>query len=90
MKRDVDVKRSSRERRNIYIALEEVDMTWSLEEVKEFRRLWDEGVSLLDIAEKFDRKPLEVGILLIDQTEQEKVGKRITGVEGINGAVEGS
>jgi hypothetical protein len=71
-----------RQRNNIYIALEEVDLTWSLGEVMDIREMWNAGVPLTDIARKVKRQPDELALLIFDQAIQGKIQKRDGGIFG--------
>lgn len=63
---------TGRSRKSIHIACEEMDFTWSIQEVREFRTLWRAGVSVQDIAKYFNRDEREVEILIIDQFKSGK------------------
>lgn len=69
-------------RRNIYIALEDMDFTWNEDEVLEFDRMWNEGLSLYDIARAFDRDPDEVALLVMDRVRSGYIRKRKNGIWG--------
>lgn len=60
----------------IYIALEDMDMDWSSEDVEQFISLWDKGISISSIAEHFNRDSDEVAILVIDQARKERIAPR--------------
>ena len=70
------------QRRAVYLACEEMDFTWGEEDVDWFVGMWQEGVPLLEIADKLDRCPDEVTILAIDQARKRRIHKRTGGVWG--------
>lgn len=76
------VKRNSKSRRKLYIALEEVDYNWCVDEVKIFEKMWNAGVSLEDISAYFDRDPVEIVLLIIDRAGQGKIKPRPEGLGG--------
>lgn len=69
-------------RRNVYVALEDMDFTWDEDEVSEFDRMWDEGLSVYDIARAFDRDPDEVALLVMDRVRAGMIEKRKNGIWG--------
>ena len=78
-------KRLLKKKRNaIYIALEdlELDWYWADSEVKCFDCLWKIGVSVPKMAEIFNRKPLEVTLLMLDRLEKREIKKREGGFWG--------
>lgn len=68
--------------RSLHIALEEKDFIWSREDVNEFELMYRNGTSLNEIAEYFDKQPVEVLLLALDRIEagtiQIREGWRIT------------
>lgn len=70
------------ERNYIYTALEELDFTWSMDEVLEFEEMWNQGVSLVDIAEYFGRTHEEVAVLVMDRALKGKIKPRESGIWG--------
>lgn len=60
-------------RTSTYIALEEMDFTWSTRQVKEFDSLWEDGYSLEYIAEYFNRALDEAALLLMDRVKKNKL-----------------
>jgi hypothetical protein len=71
-----------KQRNNIYIALEDADFEWSLKEVWEFERMWNEGKSLIEIAEHFGRTHEEVAVLIMDRALKGKIKPRSCGIWG--------
>lgn len=70
------------QRQNIYIVCEEIDMVWDEQDIKEFERMWKEGLSIEDIAKSFDRDPDEVGLLIIDRSRKGMIQRRKGGLNG--------
>ncbi|MGM0807594.1 MAG: hypothetical protein ACQET8_23085 [Bacillota bacterium] len=58
------------ERDQTYIVLEDAEFRWTVNQVEEFDRMWQEGYSLQHIATHFDRTCLETGLLLMDRAEK--------------------
>lgn len=56
---------------------------WDKRSLPIFRRLWNEGKSIQYIAEAFDRRTVEVALLVIDQAEQGKIKPRRGGLWGV-------
>lgn len=77
-----NVRRLRHERRSIYTALEDLDFHWDLKEVLEFDHMWNEGLSLWDIARAFGRDPDEVAILAMDRIRQGAIQMRPGGAFG--------
>lgn len=69
-------------RRNIYIALEELDFIWCESEIPDIERLWNEGFSIWEIGQACDRDPDEVLILIMDRVRKGAIGNRPGGVMG--------
>ena len=67
-------------RRATFLALEELDFTWDLDEVKEFKKLWKRGADFRLIAEHFNRDPDEVAILIMDLARRGKIKPRGMGL----------
>lgn len=55
-----------------YIAFDDLDVEfrWTVAQVNEFDRLWEEGRALHTIAHHFNRTQLETGLLLADRAEK--------------------
>lgn len=70
------------QRQNIYVACENFDFVWDERDVVEFDRMWNEGLSLYDIAKVFKRDPDEVAILVMDRAKQGFIKRRKGGVQG--------
>ena len=75
-----------KKRRNTrYIACEDYDFTWSDEEIKRFRQMWRQGISLPNMAVELGRHQNEVAILVIDQEDKGYIRQRPGGVFGTEG-----
>lgn len=70
------------ERLTTYIALEEMNFTWSLEEVEEFEEMWREACSLTEIAAHFKRTHEEVAVLIMDRALNKRIKPRKNGIFG--------
>lgn len=70
------------ERNYIYTALEELDFNWDIDEVFEFEGMWNEGKSLIEIAEYFGRTHEEVAVLVMDRALKGKIKPRESGIWG--------
>lgn len=70
------------ERRDRYIACEQMNFIWSLPDVWAIDDMWRKGVSLVEMAQKIDRDPDEVFILLMDRIRTNKLHARPGGMFG--------
>lgn len=50
----------------VYIACEEMDFTWTQDQLRDFNRMWKQGLSHIEIAEHLNRDPYEVILLVLD------------------------
>lgn len=71
-----------KERKQLYLALEEFDFSWCSSEVRQFEKLWKEGKNVYDIAEHFDRDIDEVVLLVLDRCRKGTIKKRKGGLNG--------
>ncbi|MGM7719413.1 hypothetical protein [Metabacillus sp. Hm71] len=61
--------------RSLYVACEDIDFHWNIHQVRQFDKMWRKGIEygtpskdlIFYIANKFDRSPEEVAILVIDR-----------------------
>jgi hypothetical protein len=67
-------------RRNIYIALEELDLVFDESEVIRLREMWDEDKDILEIAKELGRQQLEIAALIMDQADKNKIKSRPMGL----------
>lgn len=65
-----------------HIACENLDFSWTRKEVRQFRELWNGGISITDIAKFLKRREEEVAILIIDQSLSGRIGPRKGGILG--------
>lgn len=68
------------ERRNLYIALEELDMLWDEDDVLRVKNAWKNNESVFAIGEKLQRDPDEVALLIMDLARKGAIGKRTLGL----------
>ncbi|MEK4416478.1 MULTISPECIES: helix-turn-helix domain-containing protein [Bacillus] len=69
-----------KERRNLYIALEEMDMFWDEDEVWRVKEAWNNNESIFAISEKLQRDPDEVALLIMDLARKGAIEKRALGL----------
>lgn len=76
-----------RPQEQLYIALEDLDFSWTLEEIEQALQKWNEGLHIGDIAEEMQREEDEVFLLLLDQARKGVIQYRENGIFGsvING-----
>lgn len=71
------MKKSSR---NLYIALEEANLVFDESEVIQFKEMWKEGQSIVEIAKELGRHQLEIAVLILDQADKNKIQSRPMGL----------
>lgn len=67
-------------RRNMYIALEELDLVFDESEVIRLQEMWKEGKNIIEIAVEMGRQQLEVAALIMDQADKNKIKSRPMGL----------
>lgn len=67
-------------RRNLYIALEELDLVFDESEVIQLQEMWKENKGILEIAKKLGRHQLEIAALIMDQADKNKIKSRPMGL----------
>ncbi|MGG5770736.1 helix-turn-helix domain containing protein [Bacillus wiedmannii] len=67
-------------RRNLYIALEELDLVFDESEVIRLQEMWKEGKGILEIAKELGRHQLEIAALIMDQADKNKIKSRPMGL----------
>ncbi|PEM15217.1 helix-turn-helix domain containing protein [Bacillus toyonensis] len=67
-------------RRNLYIALEELDLLFDESEVIRLREMWNEDKDILEIAKELGRHQLEIAALIMDQADKNKIKSRPMGL----------
>lgn len=60
----------------------DIDLSWPISDVERFKEMWNNYDSLMTIAKKLGRHPLEVSLLIIDLAESEQIERRPTGIYG--------
>ena len=60
----------------IYVACEDYNFLWSEEDVFDFECQWNEGKTLEEMAEYFNRPQIEVLFLALDRAELGKIKPR--------------
>mgnify|MGYP001186276485 FL=1 len=71
-----------RNRKQIYIACEDLDFTWSLAEIYKFRKLWNDGRSIMEMEKELGRPQEEIAILILDQAAKGRIERRKNGIFG--------
>ncbi|WP_396022742.1 helix-turn-helix domain containing protein [Bacillus cereus group sp. BfR-BA-01329] len=67
-------------RRNLYIALEELDLVFDESEVIRLQEMWKENKGILEIAKELGRHQLEIVALIMDQADKNKIKSRPMGL----------
>ncbi|HDR4709681.1 helix-turn-helix domain containing protein [Bacillus thuringiensis serovar israelensis] len=67
-------------RRNLYIALEELDLVFDESEVIRLQEMWKEGKGILEIAKELGRHQLEIAALIMDQADKNLIKSRPMGL----------
>ncbi|XKK15620.1 helix-turn-helix domain-containing protein [Bacillus sp. AC79A.1] len=60
-------------RRNIYIALEDLDLLFDESEVTRLQDMWNENKNIIEIATELGRHQLEIVALIMDQADKNKI-----------------
>jgi len=71
-----------RPKAELYIACEEMDFSWNYKEIEKVIVWWGRGLSIEKMAQRLERDPDEVLILLVDLARKEKIGRRKNGIFG--------
>ncbi|WP_242224535.1 helix-turn-helix domain-containing protein [Bacillus cereus group sp. BfR-BA-01380] len=67
-------------RRNLYVALEEANLVFDEREVIQFKDMWKNGESIIEIAKQMGRHQLEIAVLILDQADKNKIVARSMGL----------
>ncbi|HDR4569019.1 helix-turn-helix domain containing protein [Bacillus paranthracis] len=67
-------------RRNLYIALEDLDLLFDESEVTRLQEMWKEGKGILEIAKELGRRQLEIAALIMDQADKNLIKSRPMGL----------
>lgn len=69
-------------RRNLYLALEGLDFTFDEADIPDIKRMWEEGLSIWDIARAYERDPDEITVLIMDLARKAVIEPRQGGAKG--------
>ena len=58
------------------IILEDAKFMWSKKELRHFRDLWEQGLSIYEIAEWMNEDADDIALLVIDQAQKENIKRR--------------
>jgi len=72
---------------NYYIALGNHDFSWTEQELKDFREMWNDDLPFNIICRRLERRQIEVAVLIMDQADQGIIKKRKIGL-GMKGIFE--
>lgn len=67
-------------RRNLYIALEDLDLLFDESEVIRFQEMWKKDKGILEIAKELGRHQLEIAALIMDQADKNLIKSRPIGL----------
>lgn len=67
-------------RRNLYIALEDLDLLFDESEVIRLQEMWKEDKGILEIAKELGRHQLEIAALIMDQADKNLIKSRPMGL----------
>ncbi|QIW21304.1 helix-turn-helix domain-containing protein [Bacillus thuringiensis] len=67
-------------RRNMYIALEDLDLLFDESEVIRFQEMWKEGKGIIEIAKELGGHQLEIAALIMDQADKNEIKSRPMGL----------
>lgn len=66
----------------IYIALEGIDLSWLVGDLEQVRKWWAEGLTINEMADRLERNPDDVLVLIIDLASLGKIKLRKNGLLG--------
>jgi hypothetical protein len=66
----------------IYIACEHFDFVWNEHDLIRFKNEWDNGASIFELCETFNRPENELALLILDLSSKGFIEQRIGGVFG--------
>lgn len=72
----------TRKRRKVYVALEDLDLIFDERDLPEMIRMWEDGLSLTDIARSFKRDPDEIACLIMSLARENRIPQRNGGAYG--------
>jgi hypothetical protein len=67
-------------RKNRVVVLEDLNFIWDEEELFDITCMWNDGLSVLYIANYFDRDPDEIILALIHLAREERITQRVGGM----------
>ncbi|MFJ8457300.1 helix-turn-helix domain containing protein [Bacillus paramycoides] len=67
-------------RRNMYIALEELDLVFDESEVIRLQEMWSANKNIIEIAKELGRHQLEIAALIMDQADKNEITSRPMGL----------
>ncbi|ARF66696.1 hypothetical protein ABNC92_20805 [Paenibacillus larvae] len=67
---------------NNIIACEDMDFLWSISDLKQTKNMWKLGYSVEEMAQKLNRDPDEVAILIMDLFRHGEIKDRPGGARG--------
>lgn len=81
-KKKIESRYMTKKRRKIYTVLEELNFHWDYEEIKEFKEMWNKGVSIFKMIEHFGRTEEEIALLILDRGMKNEIKQRKGGLFG--------
>ncbi|MDY8166050.1 helix-turn-helix domain containing protein [[Bacillus thuringiensis] serovar konkukian] len=67
-------------RRNLYIALEELDLVFDESEVTRLQEMWKENKNIIEIAKELGKHQLEIAALIMDLADKNIIKSRPMGL----------
>ncbi|EJQ90039.1 hypothetical protein II1_05343 [Bacillus cereus MC118] len=67
-------------RRNMYVALEELDLVFDESEVIRLQEMWNANKNIIEIAKELGRHQLEIAALIMDLADKNKIKSRSMGL----------
>lgn len=64
------------------IILEERKFIWEDAELREFRKMWEQGDSVNEMAKRFRCKEIDIAMVVLDQAEKKLIRSRPAGLIG--------
>lgn len=61
----------------------DLNLTFTTKQLDDFLDMWENGISVENMALKLKRKPVEIGLLIVDYAERGLIEARETGVYGL-------
>ncbi|MGP4063073.1 helix-turn-helix domain containing protein [Halobacillus sp. H74] len=71
--------------KSVYIALENKNLSFSLDEVEAFEHMWNSGSSIFQICKMLKRTKIEIAVLIMDRADKGKIKERPHGIFGVEG-----